>query len=432
MAIALLDDARAQRAALRGWSAATLPPPAPRAPALVSRRGTRLRVGYLSSDFHDHATAHLTAGLFEHHDRARIETFAYAADRRRRQRDAPALARGVRALARRANRWRTPPRQHASATTRSTSWSTSRATRTGRALAHPRRASGARAASLPRLSRHDRVRGDRRLRRRRHRRAARRGRRIRGAAAAPAALLSGERRSPRAARRRRDRAAVGLAGAGARARVLQPDLQARGAVRRLWMEALRAHRDAVLWLARAARARAKRTCTRVREQAGVARARRVRAGRAAGGAHRAPALRRPRARRAALRLAHDGQRRALRRRAAAHLPRDDVRGARGASLCTRGGIAGARGRIAGGVRARCCDALCARSRAAARTTAQHLETRRARARAVRHRRRSRAPSSACSRPRRTAVRRARPCAARSARSCSRRDPRRTRSPSCRP
>lgn len=80
MAIALLDDAPAQRVALRGWSAATLPPPAPRAPALVSRRGTRLRVGYLSSDLHDHATAHLAAGLFEHHDRARIETFAYAAD----------------------------------------------------------------------------------------------------------------------------------------------------------------------------------------------------------------------------------------------------------------------------------------------------------------------------------------------------------------
>ncbi|MEP7276779.1 MAG: hypothetical protein ABI812_10515 [Betaproteobacteria bacterium] len=80
MAVALLAQPQAQRAALRGWSAATLPPAAPRAPARLARRGDRLRVGYLSTDFHDHATAHLAAGLFELHDRARIETFAYAAD----------------------------------------------------------------------------------------------------------------------------------------------------------------------------------------------------------------------------------------------------------------------------------------------------------------------------------------------------------------
>lgn len=37
----------------------------------------RIRLGYLSADFHDHATAHLMAGLFECHDRGRFETFAY-------------------------------------------------------------------------------------------------------------------------------------------------------------------------------------------------------------------------------------------------------------------------------------------------------------------------------------------------------------------
>lgn len=36
----------------------------------------RLRVGYLCSDFRNHATAHLMAELFECHDRTRIETFA--------------------------------------------------------------------------------------------------------------------------------------------------------------------------------------------------------------------------------------------------------------------------------------------------------------------------------------------------------------------
>ena len=38
----------------------------------------RLRIGYLSADFHTHATAFLTAGLFEQHDRARFEVFGYS------------------------------------------------------------------------------------------------------------------------------------------------------------------------------------------------------------------------------------------------------------------------------------------------------------------------------------------------------------------
>lgn len=36
----------------------------------------RIRVAYLSADFHDHATAHLTAELFELHDKTRFETHA--------------------------------------------------------------------------------------------------------------------------------------------------------------------------------------------------------------------------------------------------------------------------------------------------------------------------------------------------------------------
>ncbi|HEV7820773.1 MAG TPA: hypothetical protein VGO84_06290, partial [Burkholderiales bacterium] len=39
-------------------------------------RHARIRIAYLSSDFHDHATATLMAGMFEAHDRARFETFA--------------------------------------------------------------------------------------------------------------------------------------------------------------------------------------------------------------------------------------------------------------------------------------------------------------------------------------------------------------------
>ncbi len=42
------------------------------------RAGDRLRVGYVSSDLHDHATTHLAVGLFEQHDRSRFEVHAYS------------------------------------------------------------------------------------------------------------------------------------------------------------------------------------------------------------------------------------------------------------------------------------------------------------------------------------------------------------------
>ncbi len=38
----------------------------------------RLRIGYLSADLHEHATAYLTASVFEAHDRERFEIFAYS------------------------------------------------------------------------------------------------------------------------------------------------------------------------------------------------------------------------------------------------------------------------------------------------------------------------------------------------------------------
>jgi predicted O-linked N-acetylglucosamine transferase (SPINDLY family) len=48
-----------------------LPPPAARAPG-------RMRVGYLSADLHEHATAYLITQVFERHDRSRFEVFAYS------------------------------------------------------------------------------------------------------------------------------------------------------------------------------------------------------------------------------------------------------------------------------------------------------------------------------------------------------------------
>jgi len=41
-------------------------------------QASRIRVGYLSSDFHEHATAYLTAELFELHDRRGFEVFLYS------------------------------------------------------------------------------------------------------------------------------------------------------------------------------------------------------------------------------------------------------------------------------------------------------------------------------------------------------------------
>jgi predicted O-linked N-acetylglucosamine transferase (SPINDLY family) len=50
-------------------------PPAPRQRVSEARRlHGRVRIAYLSADFHDHATSYLMAGLFERHDRKRFET----------------------------------------------------------------------------------------------------------------------------------------------------------------------------------------------------------------------------------------------------------------------------------------------------------------------------------------------------------------------
>lgn len=53
----------------------------PAAPALwrgERYQHERIRLAYLSADFHDHATAYLIAELLEIHDRARFETFAFS------------------------------------------------------------------------------------------------------------------------------------------------------------------------------------------------------------------------------------------------------------------------------------------------------------------------------------------------------------------
>ena len=51
--------------------------PFDRRDAEINLNGRRLRVGYLSSDLRDHAIGYLMAELFELHDRAEVEVFAY-------------------------------------------------------------------------------------------------------------------------------------------------------------------------------------------------------------------------------------------------------------------------------------------------------------------------------------------------------------------
>jgi len=52
---------------------------APVAQREFAARGTgRLRVGYVSADFREHATSHLLVEVLERHDRARLEVFAYS------------------------------------------------------------------------------------------------------------------------------------------------------------------------------------------------------------------------------------------------------------------------------------------------------------------------------------------------------------------
>jgi protein O-GlcNAc transferase len=62
----------------RQWIAPIKPPPKTIFAHDVAAERGRIRLGYLSGDFHQHATAQLTAELFELHDRDRFEVFAYS------------------------------------------------------------------------------------------------------------------------------------------------------------------------------------------------------------------------------------------------------------------------------------------------------------------------------------------------------------------
>ena len=76
--LAIADTARDQMQCARTWARHEAPQLDPLPPAVANPRHERIRVAYLSANFCDHALAYLLVGVFERHDRARIETTGIA------------------------------------------------------------------------------------------------------------------------------------------------------------------------------------------------------------------------------------------------------------------------------------------------------------------------------------------------------------------
>ncbi len=74
--IAISDSEAAQLQCARIYASNVCPPPPRTAVSNGHARHERIRIAYLSADFHVHATAHLAARLFEQHDRSRFEVHA--------------------------------------------------------------------------------------------------------------------------------------------------------------------------------------------------------------------------------------------------------------------------------------------------------------------------------------------------------------------
>lgn len=76
--LALSSTPAEQLACARQAAASTAVPKEIVFQSWASHGGTRIRLGYLSSDLRVHAVASLIAGVFEHHDRSRFEVIGYS------------------------------------------------------------------------------------------------------------------------------------------------------------------------------------------------------------------------------------------------------------------------------------------------------------------------------------------------------------------
>ena len=72
------DDAARQLIRSRTHAAETFPEISPAAPEPLPAADGRIRIGYFSADFHNHATMYLLAGILREHDRSRFAIHAYS------------------------------------------------------------------------------------------------------------------------------------------------------------------------------------------------------------------------------------------------------------------------------------------------------------------------------------------------------------------
>jgi predicted O-linked N-acetylglucosamine transferase (SPINDLY family) len=75
--LAVSGSAALQKQAAENWVREEYPPDFT-LPAVAAPAGQRIRIGYFSADFHNHATMQLMAGLFELHDRSKFEVTAFS------------------------------------------------------------------------------------------------------------------------------------------------------------------------------------------------------------------------------------------------------------------------------------------------------------------------------------------------------------------
>ena len=76
--LALTDGPSYHRMAAETWVSATHPENQVLKALDKKPKGTRIRIGYYSSEIHEHATTYLIAGLFEHHDKKKFELIAFS------------------------------------------------------------------------------------------------------------------------------------------------------------------------------------------------------------------------------------------------------------------------------------------------------------------------------------------------------------------
>ena len=76
--LALTDSLPLQRKAAEVWTNTKHPPSSALPPIARRNRREKIRIGYFSADFRDHAVSRLMAGVFEAHDRSRFECTAFS------------------------------------------------------------------------------------------------------------------------------------------------------------------------------------------------------------------------------------------------------------------------------------------------------------------------------------------------------------------